>query len=354
MSVDPTADLLRWYDAHARSLPWRLAPGSREAPDPYRVWLAEIMLQQTTVAAAGPFFERFLARWPTVQALAAASDADLMAAWAGLGYYARARNLLAAARVVAARGDFPRTEAGLMGLPGVGAYTAAAVAAIAFGEPAVVIDANVERVASRWFAIAEPLPAAKAMLKARLQPHVPGSRPGDFAQAMMDLGATICAPRKPACAACPLAPHCVAHARATPTAFPVKPARKPRPLKQGIAWWIEQHGAVALLRRPPKGMLGGMLGLPGTAWRIGAPDEAPPFPARWQPLPAAIPHGFTHFELLLHMRIARLPAGTDAPSNLGLEWVPRAQLASIGLPTLYKKAVAAVLASEVQPCFEAA
>ncbi len=354
MPVDPTADLLRWYDAHARTLPWRLPPNGQMTPDPYRVWLAEIMLQQTTVAAAGPYFMRFVSRWPTVDALAAADDGELMAAWAGLGYYARARNLLAAARAVVARGGFPQTKAGLLQLPGVGSYTAAAVAAIAFGEPAVVIDANVERVASRWFAVSEPLPASRSALKALLRPHVPGNRPGDFAQAMMDLGATLCTPRNPACPDCPLAPHCAALALGKATAFPVKPAKKARPLKQGIAWWIEQGGAVALVRRPPKGMLGGMLALPGTEWVAEPTDPDPPFPARWMTVATPVSHGFTHFELHLHLRTARLDSRPALPLLAQAHWVQRSALDSIGLPTLYKKAVAAVLASDAQPCFEAA
>lgn len=354
MSVEPVAtrNLLRWYDAHARTLPWRLPPGHLGEPDPYRVWLAEIMLQQTTVAAAGPYFERFIARWPTVQALAATDDAALMAAWAGLGYYARARNLLAAARAVVALGAFPDSEAGLLQLPGVGAYTAAAVAAIAFGEPAVVIDANVERVASRWFALAQPFPAARAALKQRLAAFVPATRPGDFAQAMMDLGATLCTPRMPACDACPVHAQCKAHAMGTPAAFPVKPAKRPRPTRQGVVWWIEHAGAVALARRPPRGLLGGMLALPGTAWTIDPPATTPPFPADWQQFQGTVRHGFTHFELVLQVRKARLAARPEALGDVPLMWVAIADLESAGLPTLYKKAVAVALASGAQACLD--
>lgn len=352
MRVEPeaTIDLLRWYDRNARSLPWRIAPGSSATPDPYRVWLAEIMLQQTTVVAAGPYFERFVARWPTVQALAAAEDGALMAAWAGLGYYARARNLLAAARVVAGRGEFPQTEAELRSLPGVGDYTAASVAAIAFGKPAVVIDANVERVASRWFAVSEP--GAKAVLKARLAPFVSQARPGDFAQAMMDLGATVCTPRAPVCNACPLEPHCAAARMGTPTAFPMKLPKKARPTKAGIAWWIEAEGHVAFVRRPPKGMLGGMLALPGSPWTMEPLDGRPPFSAAWQDIAQTVNHGFTHFELVLHLKAARLESRMQAVCETPLLWIARTDLQMSGLPTLYKKAVAAVLASEAQACLD--
>ena len=348
MPVEPKAtnDLLRWYDQHARVLPWRIAPNSGLKPDPYRVWLAEIMLQQTNVAAAGPYFERFVARWPTVEALAAADDGALMAAWAGLGYYARARNLLAAARHVAALGSFPDTEAGLRTLPGVGDYTAAAVAAIAFGEAAIVIDANVERVASRWFAVSKPLPGARIILKARLAEFVPQTRPGDFAQAMMDLGATLCTPRAPRCDACPLLAHCSAYRMGTPTAFPVKPAKKARPTKLGIAWWIESDGLVACVRRPPKGMLGGMLALPGTGWTVEVPDASPPFGSVWRACPTPVSHSFTHFDLLLVVQMATVEVRAEDISGESLVWIARDQLETAGLPTLYKKAVAAVLASE--------
>ena len=257
MSVAST--LLAHYDRHARILPWRAPPGTNAA-DPYRVWLSEIMLQQTTVAAVIPYFEKFVARWPDVAALADADDADLMSAWAGLGYYARARNLLACARAVVRDHDgfFPGSEDGMRALPGVGSYTAAAVAAIAFGRRAVVIDANVERVVARLFAIAEPLPGARPAIRAAAETITPDARAGDFAQAMMDLGATICTTRNPACAICPLRQDCAAVETADPGAFPVKAVKKARPQRFGHVWWIEAGGAVWLVRRPGKGLLGGM------------------------------------------------------------------------------------------------
>jgi len=249
------SDLLAHYDVHARRLPWRAPPGANAA-DPYRVWLSEVMLQQTTVAAVAPYFARFTERWPDVAALAAEQDAEVMAAWAGLGYYARARNLLACARAVADEHDgvFPDTEEGLRALPGVGAYTAAAVAAIAFGRRAVVVDANVERVVSRLFAISTPLPAARPEIRAATDAITPDLRAGDFAQAMMDLGATICTARNPACGICPLREDCAAFRTADPAAFPVKAAKKAKPHRRGHGWWIERpDGHVWLVRRPEKG-----------------------------------------------------------------------------------------------------
>jgi A/G-specific adenine glycosylase len=331
-------DLLAHYDVHARSLPWRAPPGSNAA-DPYRVWLSEVMLQQTTVAAVGPYFAKFTARWPTVEALAAADDADLMAAWAGLGYYARARNLLACARAVAgAHGwRFPDTEAGLRALPGVGAYTAAAVASIAFGRRAVVVDANVERVVARLFAIATPLPAARAEIRAATDRITPDARAGDFAQAMMDLGATICTPRKPACGICPLRDDCAAFATADPAAFPVKPPKKARPHRTGHGWWMERDGHVWLVRRPDKGMLGGMRALPSSDWS-DMPDATPPMQGDWRTIEAPVDHVFTHFSLALrvhHAHVDGQPAGEG-------EWWPVAQIDEAGLPTLFARAADAV------------
>jgi A/G-specific adenine glycosylase len=319
------ARLLGWYDRSARNLPWRYPPGSDAVPDPYRVWMAEIMLQQTTVAAVAGYFERFVARWPTVADLAAADDADVMAAWAGLGYYARARNLLACARAVVRdhRGVFPDTEAGLRSLPGVGDYTAAAVAAIAFGESAVVVDANIERVIARHRLIETPLPAAKREIKAALAPLVPSDRPGDFAQALMDLGATICTPRAPACAICPVTTDCRARGRADIERLPVKPPKKAKPQRYGLAWWIERDDAIWLVRRPDKGMLGGMRALPGGEWSDAAPSESGI---------ARVDHGFTHFDLRLTLvaRESELAAGEG-------EWWPLSALDAAGLPTLYRK-----------------
>jgi A/G-specific adenine glycosylase len=339
--------LLAWYDAAARTLPWRVPPGAPR-PDPYRVWLSEIMLQQTTVAAAGPYFERFLALWPTVEALARADEADVLREWAGLGYYARARNLCAAARAVAAAGAFPTTCRGLRDLPGVGPYTAAAIAAIAFGEPAVVIDANIERVTSRLFALPDALPAGRPALEAALRPLVPDDRPGDFAQALMDLGATICTPRTPRCLLCPLAADCRARAAGNPEAFPVKAPKRLRPLKQGMAWWIEHGGDVALVRRPPRGLYGGMLALPSSAWSVGAAPEYP-FAADWQLLPQPVRHGFTHFELELRLAVARAPTRLNGLGDQPLVWTPRADIASAGLPTLFARAADLVFAHLPRP-----
>jgi len=327
--------LLDWYDAHARTLPWRTPPGAATRPDPYRVWLSEVMLQQTTVAAVGPYFAKFTTRWPTVEALAAADEAELMAAWAGLGYYARARNLVACARAVAGEhgGRFPDTEEGLRALPGVGAYTAAAIAAIAFGRRAVVVDANVERVVSRLFAIAEPLPASRPRIRALTDSITPEKRAGDFTQAMMDLGATICTSRNPRCLLCPLSAGCAAQAGGAPDGYPVKAAKKPRPQKRGIAYWLESEGTVLLVRRPGKGMLGGMRALPGGDWGETA-EAAPPAVANWRLL-GSVTHVFTHFSLVLDVMAGHLPGRPDEG-----EWWPVDRIDEAGLPTLYSRAAA--------------
>ncbi|MBL0917044.1 MAG: A/G-specific adenine glycosylase [Sphingopyxis sp.] len=319
------ARLLGWYDRAARVLPWRIPPGSDAVPDPYRVWMSEIMLQQTTVAAVAGYFERFIARWPTVADLAAADDADVMTAWAGLGYYARARNLLACARAVVADhgGQFPDTEAGLRALPGVGDYTAAAVAAIAFGRPSVVIDANIERVIARHRLIETPLPAAKREIRAELAPLVPADRPGDFAQALMDLGATICTPRSPMCAICPVMADCRARGRADIERLPVKPPKKAKPQRYGLAYWIERDDAIWLVRRPDKGMLGGMRALPGADWTDVPPAESGI---------VQVDHGFTHFDL----RLTLVARESEHAAGEG-EWWPLSALDAAGLPTLYRK-----------------
>ena len=334
-SDDIAANLLAWYDRHARDLPWRARPGE-PAPDPYRVWLSEVMLQQTTVAAVKAYFAAFTSRWPRVTDLAAASNDEVMAAWAGLGYYARARNLHACARAVAAAGGrFPETEAELRALPGLGAYTAAAVAAIAFGERAVVVDANVERVVARLFAIGTPLPAARPAIRAAADRITPERRAGDFAQAMMDLGATVCTARAARCLVCPLAEACAARALGTPEAFPVKAAKKPRPARRGRAFWIERDGAVWLVTRPARGMLGGMRALPDDGWtaRRDGTGEAP-FAADWVAA-GQVGHVFTHCELTLAVARTTLCAGN--PPGEG-EWWPLERLAEAGLPTLFARA----------------
>jgi A/G-specific adenine glycosylase len=331
------ARLLPWYDRQARDLPWRTGPAARAAgarPDPYRVWLSEVMLQQTTVAAVAGHFRRFTARWPTVAALAAAEEAEVMAAWAGLGYYARARNLVAGARAVAAAGGFPDSEAGLRALPGVGRYTAAAVAAIAFDRAAVVVDGNVERVMARLHALQAPLPQARAALAALAARHTPAERPGDYAQAVMDLGATVCTPRRPACGCCPLAEICAAHAAGIAAELPRRAARTARPLRRGIAYVARRaDGAVLLERRPARGLLGGMLGWPCSAW-TDAPQEAPPLAADWRDPGAEVRHVFTHFELRLALRLAEAE-GSALP--LRGDWIPAAAFSPAALPTLMRK-----------------
>ena len=320
--------ILAWYDVSARILPWRAEPGS-VPPDPYRVWLSEVMLQQTTVATVKPYFEYFTTRWPSVGALAAADEGDVMAAWAGLGYYSRARNLIACAKHLAADG-FPKDEAGWRALPGIGAYTAAAVAAIAFGQRAVVVDGNIERVVARLFAVEAPLPGARPELRRLTDTITPDARCGDFAQAMMDLGATICAPRNPRCLICPLAAQCAARATGDPAAYPRRMPKAVKPERMAAAWWIEQDGQVLLVRRPAKGLLGGMLALPS--------NLATPMPDTIEELATlgAIVHVFTHFRLTLAVCKASLKPGCVLPPDA--QWCPLTALAKAGLPTLFVKA----------------
>jgi A/G-specific adenine glycosylase len=316
-------------------LPWRAE--ADEAADPYRVWLSEIMLQQTTVAHARPYFEAFTRRWPSVEALAAAADAELMSAWAGLGYYARARNLLACARQVAGElgGIFPATEAELRNLPGIGRYTAAAIAAIAFGRRAVVVDANVERVVSRLFAVKARLPGARAAIYALADQLTPDEKAGDFAQALMDLGSAICTPRSPDCGRCPLAAACAARAEGSPESYPRKAPKAERPRRRGYAYWLEHDGHVLLVRRPGKGLLGGMLALPSGDWS-DAPQrgEGAPATAEWRDA-GAIDHVFTHFALELSLLCAAAP---DRPAEG--TWWPIARIEEAGLPTVFAKAAA--------------
>ncbi|HVI32492.1 A/G-specific adenine glycosylase [Phenylobacterium sp.] len=335
--------LLAWYDANARDLPWRVRPQHHAAgvrADPYRVWLSEVMLQQTTVPHATPYFLKFLARWPTVTDLASAPDADVMAAWAGLGYYARARNLLACARAVANdhASVFPDTEEGLRALPGLGPYTAAAVAAIAFDRPANVVDGNVERVMARLFAAEQPLPEAKPELKRLAAALVRDDRPGDWAQALMDLGATVCRPKQPLCDRCPVAAHCAALATGAPETYPRRIAKAERPHRYGVAYVLTRGDEVALVRRPPKGLLGGMLALPTSEWRAerwsdGEALSAAPADAAWRGV-GEVEHGFTHFTLTLQL----LRAEGDAPDVI---WSPRRDLDA--LPSVFLKAARAGL-----------
>lgn len=331
--------LLDWYDRHARDLPWRAPPGT-PPPDPYRVWLSEVMLQQTTVAAVKPYFEAFTRRWPDVAALAAAPEDDVMAAWAGLGYYSRARNLVKCARAVAARGGFPTTETELRELPGLGAYTAAAVAAIAFAQRAVVVDANVERVVARLFAIDTPMPAARKPIRVAADAITPARRAGDFAQAMMDLGSSVCTAREPRCLLCPLAKACKARATGDPARLPVKAPKKPKPLRRGCAFWIEREGEVWLVRREGKGMLGGMRALPDDGWsaRADGTGEAP-MPGTWESA-GVVRHVFTHAALELSVVVQRNAPAPDAQG----EWWPIDRIDDAGLPTLFAKAARLVLA----------
>lgn len=348
MTSDVSGALLRWYDAHARDLPWRVGPAARARgvrPDPYRVWLSEIMLQQTTVATVKDYFERFTARWPAVADLAASPREEVLSAWAGLGYYARARNLHACAQTVVAAHDgaFPSTEAGLRALPGVGLYTAAAIAAIAFDEAATVVDGNVERVMARLHAVEEPLPGAKKALYALAATHTPATRPGDYAQAVMDLGATVCTPRNPACGACPLAGGCEGRARGIAATLPRKTPKKAKPTRRGLCYLARREdGAVLLTVRPDAGLLGGMAELPGTDWTEDEPAPAPPLPARWRAM-GAVRHAFTHFHLVLTVLRADVPL--DAVPARG-RWTPAARLDDAPLPTVMRKALACGLGPE--------
>ena len=345
MTASISDHLLAWYDAHARDLPWRLPPGEPLPEDPawpYRVWLSEVMLQQTTVAAVKPYFAKFTQLWPTVEALAAAPEDDVMAAWAGLGYYSRARNLMKCARAVAERGGFPATEAELRALPGLGDYTAAAVAAIAFGSRAVVVDANVERVVARLFAIDTPLPGARKAIRAAADAITPQTRAGDFAQAMMDLGAQTCTTRAPRCLLCPLAGACAARAAGDPERLPVKPAKKAVPERRGTAFWITRGGGaeVWLVTRPAEGMLGGMRALPDDGWNARQDGSGmAPVDGEWASR-GAVRHGFTHASLTLEVRALDIAA---TPPGEG-QWWPVSRIAEAGLATLFAKAAALALA----------
>ena len=337
--------LLAWYDANARDLPWRAPPGANRT-NPYHVWLSEIMLQQTTVAAVKPYFAKFTSRWPDIAALAEAQEADILAAWAGLGYYARARNLVKCARVIAAdhHGNFPQNEQALRALPGIGDYTAAAIAAIAFGERAVVVDANVERVVARLFMIDTPLPKARKFIREKTDSITPQSRSGDFAQAMMDLGSSLCRAKDAQCKACPLFDECLAGQNDKALNFPVKKPKTAKPIRQGKAYWIEKNGAIWLVKRPDKGMLGGMRALPDNGWRAASDgDMPPPIIGPWSIAGEPVVHHFTHFTVHLQLHIYAGPTDsinlTDNMENSqNGEWWPLDRLEDAGLPTLFAKA----------------
>jgi len=339
--INKTRVLLDWYGENARVLPWRIPPASNTIPDPYHIWMSEVMLQQTTVAAVKDYFHRFTTRWPNVQALAAAVDGDVMGEWAGLGYYARARNLLKCARLVVSDhdGKFPTTSTALQTLPGIGPYTGAAIAAIAFGTSDVVVDGNVERVMARIFDIHTPLPAVKPDLTAKAATLTPRKRAGDYAQAVMDLGATVCTPKKPACGICPWRPACLAHAHDTMAVLPQKTPKKPKPIRFGIvyiAWRAD--GAFLLERRPDKGLLGGMLGWPGSDWGDTPQDtqqHTPPLPADWHEIDGEVRHTFTHFHLRLTVRIAAISPHISPNST---HFVALSDFRPSDLPTVMRKA----------------
>jgi len=346
MTTSHAARLLTWYDRHRRTLPWRALPGDRTPP--YLVWLSEIMLQQTTVATVGDYFHRFVKRWPSVEALAAAALDDVLSAWAGLGYYARARNLHACASAVVAEhgGRFPEDEASLLALPGIGRYTAAAIRAIAFDLPASAVDGNVERVISRLYAIETPLPDAKIEIAARAAELVPQARAGDYAQAMMDLGATVCTPRNPSCVICPLMNGCRGRALGIAEELPQRRPKSDKPTRRGLAFVLmRKDGAVLLRKRPAKGLLGGMDEVPSSAWREGtlsiadALKEAP-VPANWKVLEGGIRHTFTHFHL--ELTIARAIAATSGLARLapGTDWVTVDKMTERALPTVMRKVIA--------------
>ena len=337
-----SATLLAWYDRHRRDLPWRARPGERS--DPYRVWLSEVMLQQTTVPAVMGYFARFLERWPDVRALAAAELDQVLHAWQGLGYYARARNLHACARAVVERhgGAFPASEAALRELPGIGDYTAAAIAAIAFDLRATAVDGNVERVMARVYAVETPLPEAKPELRRLAAALTPARRSGEYAQAAMDLGATLCTPRKPKCGLCPWREACRARQRGIAEDLPRRRPAAEKPLRLGVAFWaVRADGAVLLRRRPDKGLLGGMMEVPSTPWRGAEWSDAEakaeaPVCARWRRLPDPVRHTFTHF----HLELTVLTGAGHADVIDGGLWVPTDRLQDYALPSVMKKVIA--------------
>ncbi|MEM7425379.1 MAG: A/G-specific adenine glycosylase [Pseudomonadota bacterium] len=340
-------ELLDWYDRHHRRLPWRMPPGGGQS-DPYHVWLSEIMLQQTTVAAVRDYFLKFTRTWPDVHALADADLEDILRAWAGLGYYARARNLHKCAGVVSHEhyGQFPRTAAELQKLPGIGPYTAAAIASIAFEEPVAAVDGNVERVLARYYALETPLPEVKPEIKQRAQAIVPQERSGDFAQALMDLGATVCAPRKANCLICPWTSDCQGRSLGIADTLPRKAPKKAKPTRSGTCFWVERaDGAVLLRRRPERGLLGGMIEIPSTGWSEApapSPEHGAPVTGTWSKLPAEVTHTFTHFHLELEIWKLR-GTGENARPGPDYRWVRKEDLAAEALPSVMRKVVAAVL-----------
>ena len=347
MNAPDPQTILDWYDRHARRLPWRVPPARSKAgerPEPYHVWLSEVMLQQTTVAAVGPYFARFLARWPRIDDLARADLDDVLTEWAGLGYYARARNLHKCARVVVSDhgGVFPDTEDGLRALPGIGPYTAAAIAAIAFDRAATPVDGNIERVMARLFAITEPMPDAKPAMRTAAARMTPAERAGDYAQAVMDLGATVCTPRSPACAICPWCDACIARAQGIAEELPRRAPKRARPTRRAVAYWmVRGDGAVLLRRRPEEGLLGGMMEVPSTPWEERDDfHDAPPVEADWRDLPGLVEHGFTHLQLQLKVKAARIDG---RKARFGV-WVPVERFGDHALPTLTRKVVRHALA----------
>ena len=354
--------LLAWYDREKRELPWRTA--RHEAPDPYKIWLSEIMLQQTTVKAVKPRYAGFLRRWPDVKALAEADLGDVLAAWAGLGYYARARNLHACARVVAEQhgGKFHEDEAELRKLPGIGDYTAAALAAIAFGKRATPVDGNIERVVARLFAVTTPLPDAKPEIRALAESLTPVKRAGDLAQAMMDLGATICTPRRPACGLCPVRLDCRGHAAGLAETLPYREEKGERPLRRGVAFVaFRSDGAVLLRERPPRGLLGGMLETPSSPWEEAAPDGKSlrvhaPLEADWRKVPGTVEHTFTHFHLELSVYCARVGPAAQVKRAADPErcrWLKLRELPGAALPSLMRKVIGHALNEKFSPAVQA-
>jgi A/G-specific adenine glycosylase len=342
MPLASAGALLAWYDRHRRKLPWRAEKSAR--PDPYAVWLSEIMLQQTTVKAVAPYYERFLARWPTVSDLGAAMLVEVLKLWAGLGYYARARNLHACARAILEKhgGVFPDTEAELLALPGIGPYTAAAIAAIAFDRKATPVDGNIERVISRLFAVEEALPAAKPKIKALAETLTPENRPGDFAQAMMDLGATICSPKKPACSLCPWSEPCVARKRGDQETFPRKTPKANGKLRRGAAFVVTRaDGALLVRTRPDKGLLAKMTEVPTTEWGHEFDEKTAlalaPLKAKWHRVTGVVNHVFTHFPLELSVYRTQVPKGTRAPK--GMRWISVDDIENEAFPNVMRKAI---------------